>query len=194
VSDSDIQVLFWVAIAVIVILGLVYLAAKKQNDSLTIQINQLKIEMNQRVQQEFTAWRERELQSERKKLSALADAEAQTKLETWKLENEGAFRQDAIRRAQAVLSGKVTEHLAPYLPDFPYDPRDARFLGTPVDLIIFDGMTENDLREIVFLEVKTGSSRLSGRERKVRDAIREKCVSWREFRLPISEVPVPETE
>jgi hypothetical protein len=78
----------------------------------------------------------------------------------------------------------VTEHLAPYLPDFPYDPRDVRFLGAPVDLIIFDGMTENDLRKIVFLEVKTGSSGLSRRERKIRDAIQEGRVSWREFRLP----------
>jgi predicted Holliday junction resolvase-like endonuclease len=62
-----------------------------------------------------------------------------------------------------------------------------RFLGTPVDLIVFDGMSENDLREIVFLELKTGSSSLSKRERRVRDAVQEKRVSWELFHLETQE-------
>lgn len=96
---------------------------------------------------------------------------------------EDAIRADAVRRSSAVVSGKVTEHLAPYMAAFPYDPKDARFLGTPVDLIVFDGMSEDSLREIVFLEIKSGSSTLSTRERRIRDAVMERRVAWREFRV-----------
>jgi predicted Holliday junction resolvase-like endonuclease len=38
-----------------------------------------------------------------------------------------------------VTFGKVTEHFIPDLPDFAYNPKDARFLGSPVDFIVFDG-------------------------------------------------------
>jgi predicted Holliday junction resolvase-like endonuclease len=96
---------------------------------------------------------------------------------------ETEIRADAVRRSSAVVSGKVTEHLAPYMPAFPFDPRDARFLGTPVDLIVFDGMSEDALREIVFLEIKSRGGALSARERRVRDAVLERRVSWKEFRV-----------
>jgi predicted Holliday junction resolvase-like endonuclease len=97
---------------------------------------------------------------------------------------ESDIRADAVRRSSAVVSGKVTEHLAPYMAAFPFDPRDARFLGTPVDLIVFDGMSEDALREIVFLEIKSRGGALSARERRVRDAVLERRVSWKEFRVP----------
>jgi len=49
--------------------------------------------------------------------------------------------------------------------------------------MVFDGMSEDSVREIVFLEVKTGSSSLTTRERRIRDAVLEKRVAWREFRV-----------
>ena len=67
--------------------------------------------------------------------------------------------------------GKVSEQLLPYLPGFRFNPKDARFLGSPVDLVVFDGLAEGELRGVWFLEVKTGNAGLSGRERQVRDAI-----------------------
>jgi predicted Holliday junction resolvase-like endonuclease len=50
-------------------------------------------------------------------------------------------------------------------------------------MIVFDGMDEDALREIVFLEVKSGGSQLSTRERRVRDAVVARRVVWREFRV-----------
>jgi predicted Holliday junction resolvase-like endonuclease len=93
------------------------------------------------------------------------------------------IRADAVRRSAAVVSGKVSEHLAPYMPGFPYDPRDARFLGAPIDLLVFDGMNGEELREIVFLEIKARGSTLTTRERRIRDAVLARRVSWKEFRV-----------
>jgi predicted Holliday junction resolvase-like endonuclease len=92
-------------------------------------------------------------------------------------------RQDAVVRSHAVIAGKVQEQLVPFLPMFEFNPKDARFLGSPVDLIVFDGLDEGTLRRIVFLEVKTGGSNLSGRERQLRNAVLEGRVEWQEMRL-----------
>jgi predicted Holliday junction resolvase-like endonuclease len=64
-----------------------------------------------------------------------------------------------------------------------YNPKDARFLGAPIDLIVFNGLSDGNLQEIIFLEVKTGASSLSARERQIRDIISTRRVSWREFRV-----------
>ena len=102
----------------------------------------------------------------------------------WKARYTRAVRQDAIQRSLAVTAGKVYEQLVPYLPDFPFNPKDARFLGSPVDLIVFDGLSDGQITRIVFVEVKTGAAELSTRERRVRDAVRDSRIEWYELRGP----------
>jgi predicted Holliday junction resolvase-like endonuclease len=102
----------------------------------------------------------------------------------WKIRYTTIIRQDAVQRSQAITAGKVHEQLVAYLPDFPYNPKDVRFLGSPVDLIVFDGLADGRLRSIVFVEVKTGGSTLTTRERWVREAIQHGEVEWAELRVP----------
>jgi len=102
--------------------------------------------------------------------------------QAWKSRYTDAIRQDAIQRSHAVTVGKVHEQLVPYLPDFHFNPKDARFLGTPVDLVVFDGLDEGQLRRVVFVEVKTGGSALSARERQVRETVEARQVEWTELR------------
>jgi predicted Holliday junction resolvase-like endonuclease len=92
------------------------------------------------------------------------------------------WRRRFIRQSRAVTTGKVIEQLAPHLPGFPLNPRDARFLGSPVDFVVFDGLEEGAVRRVVFVEVKTGGAALSGRERLVREAVRERRVEWLDWR------------
>ena len=167
--DSDLQFFLFIAIVAIIFLIVKYYRLQSQ--------------MNQLVQQQVDAWRSRELDAARSQLRQAAQAEAGVALERWRIEKEETIRVDAIRRSSAVISGKVTEHLAPYMVTFPYNPKDARFLGTPVDLIVFDGMNEDTLREIIFLEVKSRSSSLTTRERQIRDAVVARRVAWKEFRV-----------
>jgi predicted Holliday junction resolvase-like endonuclease len=101
----------------------------------------------------------------------------------WKARYTATIREDAVQRSQAVTAGKVHEQLIPYLPAFPYNPKDVRFLGSPIDLVVFDGLAEGRIRRIVFLEVKTGRSGLTSRERCVRDVIQARDVEWVELRV-----------
>jgi predicted Holliday junction resolvase-like endonuclease len=87
-----------------------------------------------------------------------------------------------LKQSRAVIGGLVSEQMAPLLPGFPFDPGDCRFVGKPVDFIVFKGMNEKNITEVVFLEVKSGASRnLNDQERKLRDVVRSGRVSWAEF-------------
>ena len=113
----------------------------------------------------------------------LADADARVQIERWKQQHEQEIRLDAVQRSSAITRGKVTEHIVPYLPGFDLDPKDIRFLGTPIDLIAFKGLSASvEEIEIVFIEVKTGGSVLSARERAVKKAVEQKRVSCRPSR------------
>jgi len=93
-------------------------------------------------------------------------------------------RQDAINRSRAVIGGQFSEQLAPFLPNFPHNPNEVRFIGKPIDLIVFKGMNEKNIEEVKFIEVKSGNSVLSKTEKQLKDAIQNKRVSWEEYRIP----------
>lgn len=96
----------------------------------------------------------------------------------------GQIRQDALKRSRAVLGGQAGEQVAPFLPGFPCNPADARFVGKPIDFIAFPGAASGqDIAEILLIEVKTGDAQLSARERQIRRAVEEHRVRYVEYRL-----------
>lgn len=92
-------------------------------------------------------------------------------------------RRDAVLRSRAVLAGQFSEQMAPYLPGFDYSPNECKFLGSPVDFLVFKGSDNKEIEEVVFVEVKKGSSKLNKQEKGLKKAIENKKVSWREFRV-----------
>ncbi len=92
-------------------------------------------------------------------------------------------RAQSARLSRRTRGGLGAEQVAPLVPEFPFEPEDARFVGRPLDYLVFDGLSEGRLREIVFLEVKTGDPRLNSNERLVRDAVKEGRVSYDILRL-----------
>ncbi len=100
---------------------------------------------------------------------------------------EAQVRQDALQRSRAVISGKIAETFLPYLPWFPYNPQDARFIGSPIDFIVFDGLSAGDLKQIVIVEVKKRrNGALSERQEAVARAVREGRVVF--VRLSLDDV------
>ena len=93
-------------------------------------------------------------------------------------------RADAIARSRAVLAGHFSEQLAPYLPNFPFKPTECKFIGKPVDFIVFHGLDEKNVTGVSFVEVKSGGSKLSSTEKTVKDAIENRKVQWVDYRVP----------
>ena len=89
-----------------------------------------------------------------------------------------------LKQSRAVLGGLVSEQIAPLLPDFPFDPGDCRFIGKPVDFIVFKGMNEQNIKEVIFLEVKSGVSKnLNPQEKRLRETIQAGRVRWEQFNV-----------
>lgn len=143
----------------------------------------LKANLEGRARAIFQDWRERELASITEHLNTQAGERIRREVDLqsrdWRMQEGERIRRDAIRRSREVIHGKVTEHLIPYFPAFSWNPSDARFLGSPIDFVVFDGLSENDVKEIIFIEVKSGNRKvLSSRERSVARCVESGKVSF----------------
>ena len=92
-------------------------------------------------------------------------------------ETEAKKRIISQKKSSEVRLGNIAEKLAPFLEDFPYEPQNATFLGQPIDYIVFEE------EEIVFIEIKSGNSKLSQKQRNIRDLVKNKCIAWKEIRI-----------
>ncbi|TCB81008.1 Holliday junction resolvase-like protein [Acinetobacter sp. ANC 4173] len=96
----------------------------------------------------------------------------------------------SVNTSRAVLKGKMAEQFAPILPEFQYLPSDAKFLGDPVDYVVFDGYT--DLRdgqgkvddvEIVLIDIKSGGARLTKGQQAIAQAIQQGRIRFETIRI-----------
>lgn len=96
----------------------------------------------------------------------------------------------SVATSRAVIKGQIAEQFAPLLPQFPYLPSDSKFLGDPVDYIVFDGYT--DLRdgtghpddiEVIFIDIKSGGARLSKGQQAIQRAIEQGRVRFETVRI-----------
>ncbi len=174
-SESLILLLIISIVFIVILVSMHHLSRKK--------ISELEAQIHNRAQSQYQSWREKEFESLRIEQRSISRRESATELNQWKIDYEASIRQDAIERSRAVIVGKVTEHLVPHMPVFPYNPKDARFIGSPIDLIVFDGADEGMVRDVIFLEIKTGSSTLSPRQKQIKDAIDAGRVLWRVLKL-----------
>lgn len=180
-------VLLFVALVVIFALAFLWLQARNSAEKKLLTWQQQRLEMirkelmessQQQAQRQFESWRKAEMDALRLTMRESVHNQLRLDFEQWKLEFEKGIRKDAAAKSQSTLVGKITEHFIPHLPEFSYNPQDARFLGSPVDFIVFDGLSEGMLRRIIFVEVKTNAGVLSTRERQIRDVIAGKSVEW----------------
>lgn len=99
------------------------------------------------------------------------------------LGKEKEMRQKSVRQSRSSILGEVSEKMLPILPDFPYHTKDLVFLGKGVDYLVFDGLSRGELREIIFLEIKSGQSQLNRNERMIKDALGSKKVRYELMRI-----------
>ena len=90
-----------------------------------------------------------------------------------------------------VLKGQIGEQFTPFIADFPYNPSDCRFIGDPIDYIIFqnlheycDGNVPIEEVQLIIAEVKTGDgARLNKRQKILKQVIERGQVSFQELRV-----------
>ena len=108
------------------------------------------------------------------------------RLRDWRAAETEEIRKAAISQSRAVLGGRFTEQMVPFFPDFKYDPTEVRFIGSPIDMIVFPGLSRGEPEEIVILEVKSGrSAGLTAAQKKIRQLVENGMVRWDEVHQQI---------
>jgi len=92
----------------------------------------------------------------------------------WKDKYEKLFFQ---KKSSEVRLGQISEQLAPFLKEFKYDPKQSHFIGQPIDYVIF----EDD--RVVFLEVKSGKSKLTKCQKDIKDNVEAGRVVFETMRI-----------
>ncbi len=87
-------------------------------------------------------------------------------------------RKNAVSRSKNVLMWQVNEKIAPLLPNFPYNYKDLVFIWKWIDYLVFDGLSTGNLKEIVFLEVKSWVSNLNKNERMIKNCLNSWKISY----------------
>ncbi|MBF7682844.1 endonuclease [Acinetobacter sp. B5B] len=103
-------------------------------------------------------------------------------------------KQRSVNTSRAVLKGKMAEQFAPMLPQFHYLPADARFLGDPIDYIIFDGYSAfkdgvgcaEDIN-IILMDIKSGKAKLTAGQKAIAQAVQDKRVRFETLYIQLSE-------
>ena len=87
-------------------------------------------------------------------------------------------------------SGKMAEQMAPIMPQFQYLPSDAKFLGDPIDYVVFNGYSHfrdgegraEDI-EVVLMDIKSGGARLTKGQQAIAQAVAEGRVRFETLRI-----------
>lgn len=109
-------------------------------------------------------------------------------------ESEKKIKEKSVSSSRRSLVGKFIEKFVPFLSKIKYAPADMQFLGQPIDYIVFDGLREDMIKKVVFLEVKTGESKLTKREKSLKETIEKRRVSWKEIRVDTESKKTPDKE
>ena len=82
-----------------------------------------------------------------------------------------SLRSDIANNQRANIKGKVAETFAPFLYGFPFKPSECKFLGDPIDYVVFEGLDDRNIKGIHFLEVKSDTAKLSKHQKHIKDLI-----------------------
>ncbi len=84
------------------------------------------------------------------------------------------MRQEIANKQRSSLKGAVAETFAPYLPDFKFKPSECKFLGDPIDFIVFEGLNDRDVKKIHFIDVKADNSKLNKVQKQIEEVVNNK--------------------
>jgi predicted Holliday junction resolvase-like endonuclease len=104
----------------------------------------------------------------------------QRKAEIKSLKEKGTIKSEL--GALSTNFGFIMERIAPTMPSFRFKHNDCRSIFDPIDYVIFEGLTQNgSVDKLHFVDIKTGTARLSKRQKEIRNVINDKKVKFKKF-------------
>lgn len=137
---------------------------------------------NKIIQQEFQRQLEIKFNTIKNEIDSYEKNRAESFLKTWQTENEVNIRRQAIASQTREITNEIARETKLLNESFSYNPRDIKFIGKYIDLIVFDGAADEEEVSIYFLEItKANNGSTSEFKNKVWTAINKRKFNWKEI-------------
>ncbi len=137
---------------------------------------------NKIIQQEFQQLLEIKFGTIKNEIDSYEKNRSESFLKTWQTENEVNIRRQAIASQTREITNEIAKETKLLNESFSYNPRDIKFIGKYIDLIVFDGAADEEEVSIYFLEItKANNGSTSEYKDKVWAAINKRKFNWKEI-------------
>lgn len=142
------------------------------------------VNSNSIIQKEFQRQLDAKYNDIKFEIKNYEEAKVDSILKEWQAENEFGIRRHAIAINSGRITNEISDETSIFNENFSFNPRDIKFIGKFIDLVVFDGAAEENEVSIYFLEVnRKNENNLSEYKNKVRTAINNKSFNWEEINI-----------
>ena len=96
-------------------------------------------------------------------------------------EKESMVREEAAKRAQAQVPKLIKKSLSDHIVSLKYNPYDIKPINHPIDLVVYDGMSDGDVKDVIFLHSKNKAMREL--HKSVHNVVENKEYDWKVVRI-----------
>jgi predicted Holliday junction resolvase-like endonuclease len=91
------------------------------------------------------------------------------------------INEKAILRGRAKVPKMVNNSLSGAITKLKYNPYDIKPINHPIDYVVYDGMNDGEINNVVFLHEK--NSNLAELHKSIRDTVKKKEYDWKVARI-----------
>ena len=168
--------------------GLIVEMATQERESLMKRIEDLSNQLT--GMQAQVGFLQEELGEKKGEINALSE-ELEGEMDKNEENAQEIKKQKSLAASAHTTKGQILEKWCPFLEHPEIDPdwevKNWAFMGNPIDYIIFDWRQNKEINvadgKVIMLDVKSGKSQLTTKQRRIRDLIQAGRVEWRTIRL-----------
>jgi len=168
--------------------GLILEMATQERESLMVRIEELSNQLT--GMQSQVGFLQDELGEKKGEINALLE-ELEGEMDKNEEKAQEIKKQKGRAASAHTTKGQILEKWCPFIEHPEIDPdweaKNWTFMGQPIDYIIFDWRNDKTINladgKVVMLDVKSGKSQLTTKQRRIRDLIQAGKVEWRTIRL-----------
>jgi predicted Holliday junction resolvase-like endonuclease len=139
---------------------------------------------NSIIQKEIQKQSENRLGLLRNEINEREKSKNDTLLSEWQISNEIEIRREAISVNGKQITEEIWSETNLLKDNFSFNPRDIKFIGKYIDLVVFDGVADETDVSIYFISiVKTNSNGQYLYKSKVKEAINNLKYNWKEINV-----------
>ncbi len=100
-------------------------------------------------------------------------------------EKERAIRDEAVQRGRSKVLKTVLNSMDDYFTKMKYNPYDIKPILHPVDFVIYEGMDEKKMNDVVFLSKKTKNSYINKLHMSINEIVNKELYDFKVARIDI---------